>query len=128
MSTTFLIKFLAIAGGLTTASFNNNLRPCKAEIIHTREEHMDVFQGIYYNNLDEPIDGNYTLETIKESKSGRSVSRQGGSFSVKGMAKKKLSRSSINLEPESTWKVVLKIYSENILICTDSVEVKADSY
>lgn len=96
--------------------------PCVAEIRQEKKEQMIVFQGFVVNNTSMPMEGRYTLEAIREGASGRSISRQGGELSLEEKQMESgLSRISINIDDKDKYKVVLKIYTEDILICADSI-------
>lgn len=124
MTTGFLIKYLSIAGGLTAASLSGmQEKPCKATIEHFQENQMDVFRGVFVNHLDEAVEGRYTLDAIREGTAGRSVSRQSGKFKTPGKQQEKLSRVALNIDEQDTWKVVLKIYAQDMLLCADSIVV-----
>lgn len=94
---------------------------CIAEIRQVNTEQMVEFQGFVINNAEEPMTGNYTLEAIREGVSGKSVSQQAGKFSLDNGKESGLSRISINVDDKDKIKVILKIYTEDILMCADSI-------
>lgn len=100
---------------------NDKEERCGAAILQEKTEQMVMFQGFVVNNTDESMAGRYTLEAIREGVLGRSNSRQAGKFSLDGGKESGLSRISINIDDKDEYKVILKIYKEDILMCADSI-------
>jgi len=123
-----IISLIILAGICPKLHANNpdnqKEKSCRAVIEHTRQENMDVFQGVFINLTAKGIEGTYTLETIREGSSGRSASRQGGEINVNEKQEKKLSKTSINIEEGDYYKVVLKVHAGDALLCTDSITVE----
>lgn len=122
MSTAFIVKFLTIAGGLG-AGMPANEKPCSARIEKEIKKGQNFFSGVFHNHLDEKVEGTYSLDAIREGKSGRSVSRQSGSFKAGPLGKTVLSTFSVNIEKGDAYTVVLKIYTRNVFFCGDSLVV-----
>lgn len=126
MSTAFMIKFLAIAGGLTSSpAMLSGDKPCKAHIEKSVDNDVNVFTGVFENFLDEKVEGSYTLHAIREGQSGRSVSRQSGKFKAEPYEKVELSKVSVNIADDDAYTIVLKIYSRDVFFCGDSIVVKS---
>lgn len=126
MSIAFMIKFLAIAGGLTSSpTMLLGDKPCKAHIEKSVNGGLNVFTGVFENFLDEMVEGSYTLHAVKEGQSGRSVSRQKGRFNAMPYDKVELSKVSVNIADDDAYTIVLKIYSGDVFFCGDSIVVKS---
>lgn len=126
MSTAFMIKFLAIAGGLTSSpAMLAGDKPCKAQIEKSVDNDVNVFTGVFENCLDENVEGSYTLHAVREGQSGRSVSRQKGKFKAEPFEKVELSKVSVNIADDDAYTIVLKIYSGDVFFCGDSIIVKS---
>ena len=117
-----LAGLMVLAPGMAGQEYNSREdAPCVAEIRQERNEQMVIFQGFVVNNTGVSLEGRYTLEAIREGASGRSVSRQGGELSLDKGKESELSRISINIDEKDEYKVILKIYAYDILMCADSI-------
>lgn len=122
MSTAFIVKFLTIAGGLA-AGMPATEKPCHAKIEKEIRNGHHFFSGVFHNHLDERVEGTYSLDAIREGKSGRSVSRQSGSFKAGPFDTTVLSCFSVNIEDGDAYTVVLKVYTRNVFFCGDTLVV-----
>ncbi len=122
---TLLMCCIIITVSLITGGFSiKQDKSCEATIRHSKDGEMHKFAGIFINKTETPIDAHYTMDATREGASGRSVSSQSGSFRVKENQQKDLSTTSINIQEGDIWKVVLKIYKDEIKICGDSIVVE----
>lgn len=129
MSTSFLIKFLSLVGGVASAgSLPATDKPCCAIIEQHASDGIVTFTGFFQNNLEEIAVGTYSLDAIREGQSGRSVSRQRGRFESEGRQKTELSKFSVNISEEDSYTIVLKIYVRDVFLCADSVKVGENNH
>ncbi len=96
-------------------------KSCKAYIEVEHDEQTTRFNGILENTGKQPVDADYSMETIKEGVSGRSTSRQGGSAVAKAGEKVTLSTTQINITEGDQYTIILKVFSEDQILCSDTL-------
>lgn len=97
--------------------------PYTARIDKVEKDHMHTFTGIFENHMDQAINARYSMELIRvrHDASGRSVTTQRGSFQTSAGEISSLSQVSVNVEEGDSYVIILKIYTNNQLLCRDSI-------
>lgn len=97
--------------------------PYTASIDKVEKDHMHIFTAIFENYLDETMEAQYTMELIRvrHDASGRSLTTQKGAFQAGAGEKTSLSQVSVNVSEGDSYVIILKIYTENKLLCRDSI-------
>ncbi len=123
-STTIIIMMvLALSAGiLSSFSVSEEGKMCSIKV--EQQDKMTQFTSLFHNQKDQSFIGKYSFEAIKEGVSGKSTSRQGGVIEAKPLEQVTLSTSSLNILEGDTYTIVLKVFSNELLLCTDSITVK----
>ena len=97
--------------------------PYTARIDKIEKDQMHVFTAIFENYLNETVEAQYTMELIRvrHDASGRSLTTQRGAFQARAGEKSSLSQVSVNISEGDSYVIILKIYTENKLLCRDSL-------
>jgi hypothetical protein len=98
-----------------------NKTDCTATIERSVEDNLEVFQAFLKNQSKQAIEGRYTFEAIRIGEHGKSVSRQKGEFNAAPEEELLLSKTSVNIDDSDAYNIVLKIFSDEDLLCADSI-------
>lgn len=95
----------------------------KCSIITSRNGSQITFAGVFKNEKSESVKISYKFEVVKVGNAGNSNNLQSGEVVVKGNTKTILSEVRSNLMNNDIYKIKLKIFENNEIILSDSLEV-----
>lgn len=94
----------------------------RAWISAEQQDEMLTIQGRFANDTQQDATFRYELVTTKQGRSGSSSSTQAGSFAAPAQKEVSLSNTSINVTPEDTYVIELKIFQADSVYLHDKIE------
>ena len=118
MKTLLTILVLSLA----TVAHAQSTEEHRAWIDAQQQNDMLTIRGKFANDSPRGASFRYELVTTKQGKSGSSSSTQVGSFAAPAGEEVSLSNTSINITPEDTYAIELKIFQGNTVYLHDKIE------
>ena len=115
-----LLTLLALS--LTTFAHAQPTPDHRVWIDAQQQDDILTIQGKFANDSPQEATFRYELITTKQGKSGRSSSTQAGSFQAPAQEEVSLSNASLNVAPQDTYVIELKIFQDNTVYLHDKVE------
>ena len=118
-----LTMILFVASGILSQSQTL----CRAWVEIDKDGSATTITGRFYNNTVQDLTLTYRLEAEKTGPSGRSSTKQSGSFVAEGQKEVSLSKVVLNIQPNDSCKVTLHIVDGETIVASDSILYHGDS-
>ncbi len=120
---TFLC-FLSLPANVIGQSLKESKYESKVEIENLGE--TLAITAKFDNQTSDSLSLSYDLNTVKQSASGKSDSKQSGYFVSMPNSVKILAKVGLNIEKDMNYDIILKVFNNETLISSDTVSFKSN--